>query len=80
MAGAPGTEVLRCRAPGPAGDDPWYTLRVRRRAARTRFVAVYRFAKGGEPVPEVRFRPDGFVVGQMVVRFPAEGQELLTCE
>ncbi|NOY81844.1 MAG: hypothetical protein GXP31_12685 [Kiritimatiellaeota bacterium] len=61
MKGEPGTQVAVADAPGGAGTGRlWGTLRVRRSAVRTRFVAVHQAVSAGAGPPPVRF--DGRLV------------------
>jgi hypothetical protein len=76
MAASPDTQVTLAKAPGPAGEDPWDTLRVRRQTADTRFVVVYQFLPPGENGQPVRV-VDGMVhVGKAAVRLPTAGNPL----
>jgi len=70
MAAVPGTEVVRCRAPGLTGQPPWHTLRVRRRTAATRFVAVYQVEKAGMERAPVLCSPDAVQIGGAAIALP----------
>lgn len=64
MQAAPGTQVAQCRAPGRARRaEHWDTLRVRRNAASTRFVAVHQIVPAKETVADVRFEDNIVRVG-----------------
>jgi hypothetical protein len=76
MAGEAGTRVTLAKAPGPAGDDPWDTLRVRRETKATRFVAVYQFLKPGVK-PEAVQRVGGSLrIGPATVSLPTKDNPL----
>ena len=64
--------VALAKAPGPAGEDPWDTLQVRRRAQATRFVAVFQFLAPDALATEVRGTADGIEVGRARVALPTE--------
>lgn len=69
MRAAPETQVAHCLAPGIPGEAPWQTLRVRREASATQFVAVHQCVPaGGEPRPVV-FAADRVSIGNATVRF-----------
>jgi hypothetical protein len=80
MAGDADTQVTLAKAPGPAGEDPWDTLRVRRQTAATRFVVVYQFLAPGQTGLAVRFGPEAVRVGTTNVRLPSDGQPLPVLE
>lgn len=67
---------LTVMAPGPAGET-WPTLRVRRRAAETRFVAVYQFAPAGESVDVPVLRDNDLTVGTAKIAVEADAEGLL---
>jgi hypothetical protein len=70
---APETEAVACLAPGPAGEDPWHTLRVRRSAAETTFRVVHQMLDAGEQPQPVTFEPDTVRVGEMEVVRAGDG-------
>lgn len=76
LAGAPGTQVTFTKAPGPAGEPLWDTLRIRRRTASTRFVAVYQFLAPGQTPRPVQFATDTIHIGPVVVSLPTADQSL----
>ncbi len=80
VAGEADTAATLAKAPGPAGEAPWDTLRIRRRTAATRFVAVYQFLAPGQTAQSVQFGPDAVRVGTSSIRLPIAGQPLPVLE
>ncbi|MDX9979430.1 MAG: hypothetical protein RBU25_05195, partial [Lentisphaeria bacterium] len=80
MAGEADTVATLAKAPGPAGEDPWDTLRIRRRTAATRFVAVYQFLAPGQTAQSVQFGPETVRVGAASIRLPTPAQPLPVLE
>jgi hypothetical protein len=71
MEGAAGTQVARCSAPGAAGHgELWDTLRVRRTAARTRFLAVYQTLDADDADEPVIFAGNTVRIGGHTVELP----------
>lgn len=77
MGAQPATQVARAVAPGPRGYK-WDTLRVRRQAATTRFVAVWQMTQG--EAPKVEFSDDTVRVGPMRVSLQGPVDSLLRLE
>jgi len=68
MKGEPGTQVASADAPGGGGlAQMWGTLRVRRRAAQSRFVAVHQLVPSGKQPSEVAFEGRLVRIGSAVV-------------
>ena len=68
MKGEPGTQAARCDAPGGARlAQFWGTLRVRRRAAKTRFIAVHQAVPAGRSPASVSFQDRLVRVGSATV-------------
>ena len=66
IAGVPDTEMSQSKAPGIPG-ELWNTLRIRRRAANTRFAAVYQAIAPGSQSEPVVFDEATVCVGNFVV-------------
>ena len=68
MKGEPGTQVANSDAPGGARlAQLWGTLRVRRRAAQARFVAVHQMVPAGKHPAEVVFEGRLVRIGRAIV-------------
>ena len=68
MKGEPGTHAARCDAPGGARlAQFWGTLRVRRRAANTRFLAVHQAVPAGRKPTAVSFEERLVRVGSATI-------------
>jgi hypothetical protein len=72
MVASPDTQVTLAQAPGPAGRDPWDTLRVRRQTANTRFVAVYQFLTAEAKAQPVRMVGPTLQIGPTSVALPTD--------
>ena len=77
MLADPGTQVAQSVAPGPRGQK-WDTLRVRRQAATTRFVAVWRVATPDPP--SLTLSPDSIQIGQTSISLKGPIDALLKPE
>lgn len=80
VAGETGTQATLAKAPGPPGEAPWDTLRIRRQAAATRFVVVYQFAAPGQTPQTVQLGPERIRIGADTVRLPTPEQPLPVLE
>jgi hypothetical protein len=80
IAGAPDTRITLAKAPGPAGDDPWDTLQVRRQTASTQFVAVYQFLASEDKGQPVRVAGGKIQIGSTTVRLPTAEDPLPVLE